>query len=340
MQRPAKPFTPVRFRLQPPFRKKMMNINKVNNEINSDQMVVEYEDDFSLSDLVAIIKDSKNLILSLTLFMSIGSAIYISFIPDTYSSDSLLTIVDDSEAGGSGFKDIASRYGGLASIAGVAINNDSNSKSDQVMATIKSRNFFEHITKDDAIFAPLVAAKKYDKKSEKLIFDSKIYDSTNSKWINGRPSTLGAHAKFFLKKLTLSQDKKTGFIFLSFEHISPDFAYIITQLIIEEANNIIRLQHLDESKRSLGYLNAALANTREIGTKESISTLVEAQLKIQMLADVRKDYMIRPIDKPYLPEWKSNPMRLRFVILMTILGLVIGTFLSMYLHYFSNSKQT
>ena len=112
----------------------------------------------------------------------------------------------------------------------------------------------------------------------------------------------------------------------------------MTSTIIHEANNIVRLQHIEETNKSLSYLNNELKNTLEIGTKDSISTLIDAQLKVKMIANVRENYVLRPIDDPFLPEWKSGPDRIRIVILATIIGLIAGSFLGLYLHYFTKKN--
>ena len=113
----------------------------------------------------------------------------------------------------------------------------------------------------------------------------------------------------------------------------------MAKTIILEANNIVRQQHLEESEKALSYLNTALKNTLEIGTKSSITTLLEAQLKVQMIANVREEYVVRTIDQPYLPEWKAGPARLKFIFLASLLGFLTSAFFAMYLHYFSGTKK-
>lgn len=310
-------------------------MDKINNNIDNQIENIDYDDDFKLSDLIDILKNSKKVILGLAFISLVGSSIYSIFSPDVYTSDSLLTIVDDSEAGGSGFQNIASRYGGLASLAGVSINSGASLKSDHIIATIKSRAFYEHIAKLDGIYPALVAAKSYNPQTKILSFDEDLYNSVENKWIQEKPSFLSSHYEFFIKNLTVAADKKTGFIFLAFKHISPDFAYKMTKTIIQEANNIVRIQHIEETNKSLNYLNNELKNTMEIGTKDSISTLIDAQLKVKMIANVRENYVLRPIDDPFLPEWKSGPDRMRIVAISTIIGLIVGSFIGLYLHYFT-----
>lgn len=315
-----------------------MNDKNNNSELSGDQASMKYEDDFSFADLIEIVKKARTIVIYITLAFFITSSIYIFLSPNQYSSSTLLSIVDDSEAGGSGFQDIASRYGGLASLAGVAITKDSSSKSDLIIATLKSRDFFEHLSNIPDIYPYLVASKSYDSNTKILSLNDRIYNSKKMTWVKGKPSILEAHRNF-LNDLTVSKDKRTGFIYLAFQHISPEFAFKMAKTIILEANNIVRQQHLEESEKALSYLNTALKNTLEIGTKSSITTLLEAQLKVQMIANVREEYVVRTIDQPYLPEWKAGPARLKFIFLASLLGFLTSAFFAMYLHYFSGTKK-
>lgn len=307
------------------------------NIVNQNQDSIYYEDDFSISDLIEIFKKAKSLILSTTIFFFLVSSIYIFLQPNHYASSALLSIVDDSEAGGSGFQDIASRYGGLASLAGVAVSTDRNSKSALVIATLTSRDFFKHLVNIPEIYPNLVAAQSYDPDSKILTLDKKIYNTEKMEWVNGKPSILAAHLDF-LESMTVSKDKKNGFVYLTYKHISPEFSLKMVNTIISEVNNLIRQQHLEESRKSISYLNDALKNTVEIATKSSITTLLDAQLKVQMIANVRQEYVVRAIDKPYLPEWKAGPTRLKFIFLASIVGFLISAFFAMYLHYFRGTK--
>ena len=309
------------------------------NELNKQETSLGYDDDFAIRDLLAIFQKNQKWIMGTVFAFFLVSLIFISMTPNTYRSNALLSIVDDTEAGGSGFQTMANRYGGLASIAGVSLGQDNDNKTDFIIATIRSRNFFEHLVNTIDILPTLVASKRYDKDSRKLILDEEIFDEKKQSWIIEKPGMEIAHEQYFLNYLTISENNKTGFISLAFEHISPEFSYEMTKNILTEANNLVRLQHMEEAAKSLSYLNSALKDTLEIGTKSSITTLIEAQLKIQMLTKVRENYILRPIDKPYLPERKFGPSRLKFIALSSILGLILSMFFAMYLHYFSSNKK-
>ena len=73
---------------------------------------------------------------------------------------------------------------GLASLAGINLNNLSEDKKLLGMELISSREFFKHLITFDNILASLSAAERYDKDSQTLIFNNKIYDSVKKEWLN------------------------------------------------------------------------------------------------------------------------------------------------------------
>ena len=151
-----------------------------------------------------------------------------------------------------------------------------------------------------------------------------------------------AHRSSFLKKLPTFQKiynrytgivsvskSKSGFITISVTHESPEFAYTFLSLIINELNTLSRKKDLIESEASLGYLYSELAKTKQIEIKDSINKLILSELRRQMFAEVRKNYLINPLDKPFLPELKSSPNRAKICISGTILGFFIGILIAL-----------
>ena len=304
-----------------------MNENKeASNQIESHESSSKYFDEFDFIEFLKYIWLDRTIIISVTSLFAFSSIIYALFLPNIYSSDALLTTVDDADAGG-GISSLVSRYGGLASAAGVSLPSAGGGKSDLVVATITSREFFKHLTTFDFVLPGLMASKSYNTGTQKLVFDQTSYNSEKNIWINGSPSYLEAY-KQYLRSLEVGQDKRTNFIFLIFDHISPEFSYQFIDLIVNEVNNKIRTRHLQESTIALDYLKNELASTAQREVQQSISQLIEAQLKIQMLANIRKDYIIRAIDPGFLPEEKSAPRKTRMVVLATIIGLILSIFVS------------
>ena len=126
------------------------------------------------------------------------------------------------------------------------------------------------------------------------------------------------------EQMSITKDRKTGFIKISFEHQSPVFAFNFLRLVIRELNRITKKIELDESQSSLNYLYSELSKINERDVRDSMNNIIESQLTIQMLANVRSDYMLQTIDAPYIPEVKSKPSRSIICIISTIIGFIVS----------------
>tara|TARA_Y100001970_G_scaffold42956_1_gene53500 strand:- start:2471 stop:3388 length:918 start_codon:yes stop_codon:yes gene_type:complete len=286
---------------------------------------VSYEDEFSLRDYIFSIWESRNLILYSALFFFSLFGLYSFLLKDVYTSSSVLYIVEDQDAGGMG--SLLNQYSGLASSAGVSLPTSSTSKTDIFLATIESKEFFTHLLSFEGVKENLFAAKKYDMENKKVIYDTNYFNPEDGTWITEEPDPLDSYYQFKEDGvMSVYYDDFDNMISISVTHISPDFAYYFCNLIIQEVNNLIRVRHLNESNSALEYLNKQYTLSPQKNIRESINQLVEAQMKIQMLANVRKDYMIRPLDKPFRPNEKSGPFRIKIIALGFLLGLFFGVF--------------
>lgn len=274
--------------------------------------VNQLNDEFSFDSLIQIILDNAKKIIILSLIASIASSIYIFTKPNIYSSHALLNVQEESSSGG-GINSILNQYAGIASIAGVQIASDAN-KTEFVIATIKSRDFFKRLYKNDNFLSKLFAISRVNiagYESEVYEFDEDIWDAKNSTW-KLRPNFEKAYASY-RDAIVIDQERGTNFIRLSSTHVSPSFSSEMISFIIRNANLAIRERHLDESDKALKYLEELISKTNQSFLQRSITTLIDSQLKVQMIASIREDYFISIIDSPYTPNYKSGPSRLKFI---------------------------
>jgi len=286
---------------------------------------LSYEDEFSLRDYIFAIWESKNIVIYSTLFFVSLFGIYSFFLKDVYTSSSVLYIVEDQNSGGVG--SLLNQYSGLAASAGVSLPTASTTKKDIFMTTINSKEFFTHLLGFEGVKENLFAALEYDKDVKQIIFDTDVFNPSDGTWRNGEPDPLDSYYQFQEDAvMSVTFNELDHMVSVSVAHISPDFAYYFCNLIIQEVNNVVRFRHLKESSSALEYLNKQYSLNTQKNIKESITQLVEAQMKIQMLANVRKDYMVRPLDKPFKANRKSGPKRIQ----ISFLGFLLGLFLSVF----------
>mgnify|MGYP000070598653 CR=1 FL=1 len=276
------------------------------------------QDEVNLKEIITALIDSKKFIAGVIALFALTGVTYSLLAPQIWTSQALMTIAE-SDAGSAS----SSAVGGLAAIAsfGKSVGNIEGSKA---LATARSREFFTHIVGFDGVLENLMAAKGFDHKSQETIFYSGQFDSVSSKWVNGKPTIWLAY-KAYLHSLGIVLDSKTAFITISIDHRSPIFAESFLSLIIQEINALSRQRDLEESEASLQYLYKELESSKQSDVRLTISQLIEAQLKKQMLARVKADYILESLDSPFVPQERTSPQRKRIVLI----ALFVGTMLSL-----------
>ena len=272
---------------------------------------------------------SKYFIILITSLFAAASIFYSLQMVDKYKSSALILVVDPSK--NSSNSSILARFGGLASMAGISVPSQSGGdKSALAQETIRSRDFFNTLIKDHNILPELYAAEKYNKNTNKISY-SKAYNAEKESWnvsdknLSLKPTNQQAYL-VYRSILSLGFNDKSGYMSLSIIHVSPEFANKLIRMIVDQTNSIMRSNDLKESEIALNYLTDLISKGgayKEI--KESLSSLIETQLEIQMLVNVRQDnYLLKYIDQPYSPEDKFSPRRSLYVIMSTILGALLS----------------
>ena len=75
--------------------------------------------------------------------------------------------------------------------------------------------------------------------------------------------------------------------------------------------------------KSLDYLYQKLDETFQDNVKLSISSLIESQLKKQTLAKVKDNYLVDPLDSPFIPEEGTPLSDVRSYSMELLLGLCL-----------------
>jgi uncharacterized protein involved in exopolysaccharide biosynthesis len=303
--------------------------DKINNEID-------------LRELFKVLWSGAPLIILLTSAVAIASIVYALQLTNYYKSESILLVRDNAQSQGM-FSQLS---GGVSSMLGVNLPTTGDKKAMEAMELIQSRNFVNHLIGFEGVLPSIMAAQSYDSFSKELVFNSEVYNSKSKTWTrepnaNGivEPTYLEAHRAYGNGLLSILQDKKTGFIRIHVEHISPVFASEFLQLVIREANTLLRNRDMKESDQALQYLKSELAKTSYVEIRESINSLIEAQLETQMLAKINEEYSLAIIDPPFIPENKSKPVRSIIVIVSTAFGGFFSVMLVLVRHFFFRRKQ-
>jgi hypothetical protein len=279
------------------------------------------EDEINFRDILNSLTQSKFLILFTVIAFAIGSIAYSLSLTNKFTSSSTLKLVNESGT----TNQSSSGLGMISSIAGINLSGSGSSKSDFVITSITSRDFLRHLLTFEGVKPTLAAYKSYDKVNKKIIYNEIIYNNEKKLFTDDLlklPTFQNIYSSY--KGILSVSIAKSGFITIAVNHESPEFAYSFLSLIINELNTLSRKKDLIESEDSLEYLYSELAKTKQIEIKDSINQLILSELRRQMFAEVRTNYLINPLDQPFLPELKSSPNRAKICITGTILGFFIG----------------
>lgn len=303
----------------------------------------DIDDEIDLLELLSIILKEKRMIISITAFISILGVIYSLLLPNIYQSKALLVPVNvaDSITGSMG------AYGGLAGLAGINLPSALNDVGNSVKAIhkINSLSFFEKNILTNIYLPDLMAAKSWSSRTNTLIYDDNIYDIDSNTWVRDIsypkqkiPSAQESFKAFKSKHLSLSEDKKTGFITLSIKHKSPYIAKEWVELIVNEVNSFYRKKDKAESEKAVNYLNKQISMTTLSEIKQVVAQLLQEETKKLTLIEANQSYVFDYIDPPAVMERKSEPSRAKICILISLFGGMLSIALVLLKHYVFKKK--
>lgn len=317
--------------------------------INSEQLYGTHrneEDDIDLKELFSVIWGGKWITLTITLIFAMSAVYYSLNLPNIYKASAVLIPANSEDASGSGM--LASRLGGLASMAGVNLGGGVTDKTKVAIETLQSRAFLGDFINRHNLKAEILAVKKWDASSNKLVFDSEIYNEKINKWKwhtsshwkkNTSPSEQEAIEEI-KKKMLVTFDEDKGLITLNVSHQSPYISQQWVSWLIDDINQHMRKNDIKEAHKNIQYIKKQLDETPIADMQKIFYLLIEQQTKIMMLAEVSDEYVLKIIDPAVVPEKKDKPQRAIICIMATLSGGVLGIFLSCLLHIRTSFKKS
>jgi uncharacterized protein involved in exopolysaccharide biosynthesis len=312
-------------------------------EAHSNKHPNGFDDEIDLRELFYVLLEGKWIIVSLTAFVSIIGVIYSLLLPNIYQSNTLLVPVNSS----SGISGALGSYSGLAGLAGINLpSGGDEGNSAKAIQKISSLSFFENNILPNIHLPDLMAVKSWNSKTNILAFDESIYDTSNNTWIRDYsypqqqiPSAQESYA-VFKQHLSLSDDKKSGFITLSIKHRSPFVAKQWVELVVNEVNAFYRQKDKSESVKAVNYLNQQISMTGLSEIKQVLAQLLQEETKKLTLIEANQYYVFDYIDPPAVMEKKSEPKRALICILGAILGGMLSILFVLIRHYAIKQKVT
>ena len=294
----------------------------------------KYDDEISTIEVLSLIFSKKNQIFFLAIFCIICSSIIALMLPKSWTSDTILIPVSGASQTGMA----SSVSSSIANMTGISLSGGKATTGEIALEVVKSRDFFLHlVNKHDWFLRDLIAIEKYSESTQIVEYNKRIFDLDQNKWIT-KPSFNTSYESYRNALYADFYDNEFSFISLKITHKSPFVARDMLDVIVSELNEIERDRDISEAEQSLVYLQEQLLDTSQRDIRSSISKLIENQIKTKMFTNVRSNYMLRPIQKPHVPELRSSPQRTRFVVIFTAIGTFLYVFYLLLNLFFRDNK--
>ncbi len=268
-------------------------------------------DDYDLVELVELIWAARVWILFACVLGCVLAFLALDRLPQAYRAHALLAPADElSTRGRRGLEGVS----GLAGLAGLAIGGAvSVSEPQRGIEVLQSRSFLIDFVQRRDLSVPLIAAESWDADNAKIRMDSSIYDEEGGVWLLGEsanrppePTRLETYAAIS-DALAVATNPDTGFITVSFDHVSPVFAKQVVDWLISDLNETMREAELREAARALEYLEVQISQTSLAELEAALFQLVREQHERMMLAKVRPEFQFEVVDPAVVPEEPAGP---------------------------------
>lgn len=294
------------------------------------------DDEIDLKELFSALWAGKITIILTTFVASIIAVAIALSMPNIYRAEALLSPVSSD---GGGMNGLASKFGGLASLAGVSLGDGGFDKTTMGIEVMKSRTFFAEFIGKYPVKVDLMASNGWDLNNNKVLIDTEIYNADSQTWVReaeaprkSEPSVQEAHEEFS-KLLFISQDKESSFITIAIEHYSPHVAKQWVDWLVQDINNTILNQEVQQAQRSIDYLLNQIEQTKLAELQAGLFELIQSQTETIMLANASPEYLFKTLDPAVVPELKAKPQRALICVLGILLGGMIGALVVLVRHF-------
>lgn len=281
-------------------------------------------DEIDLREIFAILWQGKWLLMGVTSVFAVISLIFALNLPSVYEGRGVYAPAQKQNSGSLG-----GQLGGLASLAGVNLASGENNDINQAMVLVRSWPFLSSFIKKYDLKPFIMAVDGWDFEKNEIVWNEELYDPATGQWIldtNGKqtePSSFEAYKKFS-NMLSVSKDTKTSLITIGIEYYVPGLSASWVNMIVQEINDHFKKRDKLSAVNKIEYLNLKIADTGIAEMHTVLYSMIEAQTKILMLAEVSDEYLIETVVPVKIPEEASGPNRLVILIVGSVLGCVFS----------------
>lgn len=278
----------------------------------------------NLAGLTRLLWSRRLLLAVFVIVATIISAGYaLTRVPQFESSALLAQSKDEtSQLGGS----ISGLLGQVAGIAGGLLQGQGTTIEESV-AVLNSRDFSLRFMREHGVlqylFPTLWDAKTQSWKPNVPGTVSRLLPDTAGAPRPPGPSPDDAVQRFDRIRM-VTVDRRTDFVHLSVRGPSPQVAQAWATAMIREVNELLRARSLEDTRRAVELLSKRVETEQVQTVRTIVSALLEMHMRREVMAESRREFALRMLDPPSLPDQRFYPRRTRMVLLGMVFGFVLG----------------
>jgi uncharacterized protein involved in exopolysaccharide biosynthesis len=227
--------------------------------------------------------------------------------------------------------------GALASMAGISVGSGGGVTPDVAFEMVLSdyafmkkfiekrgvqRRLFDENLSNDYIFAFGI----------RDVYD--FFNKASPKKAAKKPTAFDIY-KQLKNSFSISKDKKTSIIEISFTHPSRKLAYYILNSFLEDATEFLVAKNLKELNSQIKKYQLELQKTKNLELKAELAKLISSLIKQKVFINTSKYYKVKVITEPYLPDKKDKikPKRALIVVVSFVTSLILSIFLVFFIEF-------
>jgi len=126
------------------------------------------------------------------------------------------------------------------------------------------------------------------------------------------------------KSMTVTTNRKSGTLTLSFESTSSQQSAMILANFLDEAKTRLQEEAFDRATKNKKFIEEQISKTVDPLTRDRLYGLFGQEVEREMMARNREQFGFKIIDSARVPDQKSGPQRARYVILASLAGFVVA----------------
>jgi hypothetical protein len=143
----------------------------------------------------------------------------------------------------------------------------------------------------------------------------------NGRWHQPRVADV---MRYLSRKISMTIDRKTDFITLSYENEDPEFSRDFLLQVHTTADGILRRNAVALAQNRLGFLEKQLQTATIADYRSTLATLILSETKAEMIGNADATYAVDIIDSPVLPQRPSSPMKLQNILAGFVFGILLA----------------